>query len=236
LETLDRDAAVPWIRLLYSYPIGIDTPLLRAIAELPSVCEYLDLPLQHASESVLRAMKRPLGSFATRPLVERIRTTAPELALRTTFIVGFPGETEENIAELEKLVREEHFSSVGVFTYSRESGTPSHDYDGQVPERVKEERRKLLMAAQQEVVAKRLEQQLGKRFSVLLEGTHHDTDLLLTGRTRWQAPEVDGTVIINDIEPLGGRSVQAGDLVTVEITEVAGYDLVGAAVAVESER
>jgi ribosomal protein S12 methylthiotransferase len=236
LETLDRDGAVPWIRLLYSYPIGIDTALLRAIAELPSVCEYLDLPLQHASESVLRAMKRPLGSFATRPLVERIRATAPELALRTTFIVGFPGETEEDVAELEKLVREEHFSSVGVFTYSRERGTPSHDYEGQVPERAKEERRKRIMTAQQEVVAKRLEQQLGKRFSVLLEGTHHDTDLLLTGRARWQAPEVDGTIIINDIEPLGGRSVQAGDLVTVEITEVAGYDLVGAAVAVEAQR
>jgi ribosomal protein S12 methylthiotransferase len=105
-----------------------------------------------------------------------------------------------------------------------------------VPERAKEERRKRIMTAQQEVVAKRLEKQLGKRFSVLLEGTHHDTDLLLTGRARWQAPEVDGTIIINDIEPLGGRSVQAGDLVTVEITEVAGYDLVGAAVAVEAQR
>lgn len=233
LRVLDRDAMVPWIRLLYSYPIGIDAPLLRAIAELPTVCEYLDLPLQHASESVLRRMKRPVGSFSTRPLVDRIRTIAPELALRTTFIVGFPGETEEDIAELEALVREGHFTSVGVFTYSPERGTPSHDYDNQVTEELKKERRQRVMEAQQGVLSRRLEEQVGKRLPVLLEGIHQDTDLLLTGRTRWQAPEVDGEVIINDLEALGGRTVTAGDLVTVEITEVVGYDLVGAVVAVD---
>ncbi len=232
LRALDAERVMPWIRLLYAYPIGIDSELLRAIAELPSICEYLDLPLQHASEAVLRRMKRPVGSFATRPIVERIRATAPELALRTTFIVGFPGETEEDISELERFVGEGHFSSVGVFTYSRERGTPSHDYDGQVPEKVKNERRQRIMEAQQGVVAARLGHFVGQRLPVLLEGAHHDTDLLLTGRARWQAPEVDGTVIINDIEGAEGDEVDGsrllpGNIVTVEVSEVVGYDLVG---------
>jgi ribosomal protein S12 methylthiotransferase len=230
LEALDRDGGVPWIRLLYSYPIGIDAPLLRAIADLPNICEYLDLPLQHASEAVLKRMKRPIGSFATRPIVEKIRKTAPEIALRTTFIVGFPGETEEDIAELESFVREGHFASVGVFKYSREKGTPSHDFEDQVREKIKEERRQRIMEAQQEVLNRRLISQVGSQIRVLVEGAHQDSDLLLTGRSRVQAPEVDGVVIINDLHQVDDKIPSVGDIVKVEITEVAGYDLIGSVV------
>jgi ribosomal protein S12 methylthiotransferase len=118
LRSLDATKAVRWIRLLYAYPVGVDDELLKAIVELPTVCNYLDVPLQHASERVLKAMKRPIGRFGSRRFVEFVRANAPEIKMRTTFIVGFPGETEEDIADLERFVAEGHFESVGVFTYS----------------------------------------------------------------------------------------------------------------------
>lgn len=240
LRALDRDGGVDWIRLLYAYPIGIDAPLLRAIAELPSVVEYLDLPLQHASERVLRAMQRPVGRYAARRITEFIRETAPELALRTTFIVGYPGEREEDVAELERFIAEGHFSSVGVFTYSPEEGTPAATMDGQVPEELKQERRERLMLAQQGALRPRLEGLIGRRIPVLVEGVHEDTDLLLVGRARFQAPEVDGSVIINDLALPGVEEPPAADaltgaLVEVEISEVVGYDLVGAVVSIEPQ-
>ncbi len=203
LEALDRQAAVDWVRLLYAYPVGTDVALIEAIRDLPRVVEYLDIPLQHASTRVLKEMKRPIGSFAPRPMVEWIRKTAPSIAIRTTFIVGFPGETEEDVQELESFVREGHFSSVGVFTYSLESGTPSFDMDCQVSEKEKASRRERIMQAQQEVVAKRLSGYIGQSIQVLMEGAHEDTDYLLVGRARFQAPEVDGTVIVNDFSELG---------------------------------
>ncbi len=230
LRRLDAAKAASWIRLLYAYPVGVDDELLSAIVELPSVCDYLDVPLQHASEDVLRAMKRPIGRFGSRRFVEYVRSTAPAIKLRTTFIVGFPGETERDIQDLEKFVSEGHFESVGVFTYSPEPGTTACSMEDQVPEKEKRARRDRVMLAQQKVRVARNQEYIGKRFEVLVEGPHEETDMLLAARSRFQAPEVDGQVLVNDVVEQLGR-VEAGHLGTVEITEVSGYDLVGTLVA-----
>lgn len=232
LQDLDSSGGVEWIRLLYGYPLGITPELLAAIRDLPRVCSYLDIPLQHSSESVLRRMRRPLGKCAPRKLVEQIKAIAPSVKLRTTFIVGFPGETEEDIADLVDFVAEGHFSSVGVFTYSQEVGTPSYDLEGQLEQEVKDERRARVMEAQSAVLNKLLPSFVGQILRVMLEGAHQDTDLLLQGRAEFQAPEVDGVVIINDVSP--DIDVQTGEFYDVEITDVAGYDLVGRIVARKS--
>lgn len=230
LRQLDASKAAAWIRLLYAYPVGVDDELLSAIVELPTVCDYLDVPLQHSSEEVLRAMKRPIGRFGSRRFVEYVRATAPAIKLRTTFIVGFPGETEDDIKDLEAFVADGHFESVGVFTYSPEPGTAAHDLTGQIPEKEKRARRDRVMLAQQKVRVARNQEYIGKRIEVLVEGPHEETDMLLSARTRFQAPEVDGSVLINDVaEGLGG--VESGHLGAVEITEISGYDLVGTLVS-----
>ncbi len=226
LRSLDDTAAVDWIRLLYAYPIGIDEELLATIVERERIVEYLDLPLQHSSEAVLKPMQRPLGRYSPRRIIEFIRAAQPSIHLRTTFIVGFPGETEQDVDDLEAFVREGHFTNVGVFTYSPEEGTPSFEMDGQIPEKVKSERRKRVMLAQQEVNERRLSGLIGTRIEAMIEGTHEDTDLLISGRARFQAPDVDGTVIINDVAE-GIAAPHAGQRGLVEITETAGYDLIG---------
>jgi ribosomal protein S12 methylthiotransferase len=225
LRSLDAETDMPWIRLLYAYPVGVEESLLRAMVELPKICNYLDMPLQHASEAVLRRMQRPIGRYGARRIIEWIRATAPELTLRTTFIVGFPGETEQDIQELEKFVREGHFLNVGVFCYSPERGTPSFEMDGQIEQEEKEERRARIMQAQQDVLEEKLASFIGKEIPVLIEGTHEDTDLLLTARSEMQAPEVDGSIIVNDIAE-GLPTPEIGQFGIAEITEVAGYDLV----------
>lgn len=237
LRQLDRElqgSSVEWIRLLYAYPIGIDEALLSAVVELPRVCKYLDFPLQHVSEGVLKLMKRPLGRYSPRRMVEFIRTFAPSVALRTTFIVGFPGETEEDVDQLESFIREGHFTNVGIFTYSLEEGTPAFDLPGRVSEREKRERRERLMLAQQEVAAERNASFVGRTIKALIEGPHEDTDLLVSARAEFQAPEVDSVVLINDVRGRDGESKEAelrpGTFVNVAIDEVAGYDLVGSAV------
>lgn len=240
LQALDAARAVPWVRLLYAYPIGVDERLLDAISTLPSVCKYLDIPLQHSSERVLKAMKRPVGRFSPRSIVEFIRARAPEVHIRTTFIVGFPGETDEDIADLQRFISEGHFSSVGIFTYSAEEGTPAAAMGDQISEKEKKKRRDLLMRAQQRVVSERLSALVGSVIPVLVEGSHEDTDLLLVGRAGFQAPEVDGSVIINDLEGSQGGledlSGCVGSIVNVRITEVAGYDIIGCVVPDGAER
>ena len=222
---LEADYDKFWIRLLYAYPIGTTDDLIREISQSPVICSYLDLPLQHISHSVLKAMRRPLGARRTRELVERIRSLSPELALRSTFIVGFPGETEQDVEELESFIKEGHFAHVGVFSYSDEPEADSFSLADRVPDLVKEERRGRLMEAQQGVVAERLAGFIGRELEVLLEGVHRDTDLLLRARSEWQAAETDGEVIINDLER--GQRPAVGDFARVRVTEVAGYDLVG---------
>lgn len=226
LNELDKEGDVPWIRLLYAYPIGVTEELLKTISQSKNICKYFDIPLQHSSESVLTLMKRPLGRYSPRAIVKFIKDNAPDIKIRTTFIVGFPGETEDDVEDLSNFLREGNFSSVGIFTYSKEEGTPSYMLEGHIPELEKERRRNYLMEVQQEVVAKQLENYLGKSLQVLLEGTHEDTDLLWVGRAEFQAPEVDGQIIINDLSDSSAQ-LKKGDFVTVQITEVAGYDLVG---------
>lgn len=233
LRKLDASKAVEWIRLLYAYPIGIDEELIDTVLELPRVCNYLDLPLQHSSEELLRVMKRPLGRYAPRNIIEFITTRAPQIKLRTTFIVGFPGERDEHVRDLEAFIEEGHFSSVGVFAYSREEGTPAHDLAQQIPEPEKTARRDQLMRAQQRVIASRLGGYIGQELEVLVDGAHEETELLMAGRTRFQALEVDGQVILNDIEE-GVGEVPPGALVRAHVTEVAGYDLVARVVGVVS--
>lgn len=235
LRALDATEAVSWLRLLYAYPIGIDEELLRTIVELPRVCNYLDLPLQHVSERVLKEMKRPLGRFSPRNIVEFIRTTTPEIALRTTFIVGFPGETEQDIDELEGFILEGHFLNLGVFTYSREEGTPSHDMGAQISEKEKKLRRERLMVAQQKALKKRLRECIGKSFEALIDargdthpegsGAGKQGSALYVARTRFQAPEVDGVTLITRVK--GEKDLPLGTIGTVQVKSVQGYDLVG---------
>jgi ribosomal protein S12 methylthiotransferase len=237
LRKLDNLESIDWIRLLYAYPIGIDEELLSTISNSKRIAKYLDLPLQHASESLLKEMKRPLGRYSPRRIVEFIRAQAPSIALRTTFIVGFPGETEADVKELEAFVSEGHFSSVGVFAYSKESGTPAAELGAQIPEKEKARRRERVMLAQQRVHEQRMLAYEGKKIRVLLEGTHEDTDLLLVGRAEFQAPDVDGTVLVNDFaEGVDLADIEAGDFGLVEVTESAGYDLVGKLLSIESRR
>jgi ribosomal protein S12 methylthiotransferase len=233
LRELDRLRAVNWIRLLYTYPSGINKELLEAIGECASVCEYIDLPLQHCSERILQRMLRPVGKFSPRRVVDLIHSQQSTIYLRTTFIVGYPGETDKDIAELEAFVREGHFLGVGVFAYSPEDGTIAAGEGEQVEEHVKEERRQRLMLAQQEVLGKKMREMVGRRVDILLEGQHPETELLLLGRGRFQAPEVDGTVIINDVN-VPEELIHAGELGEVDITGTAGYDLLGTLVSINT--
>ncbi len=229
-----------WIRLLYAYPVGVTEELMRTISETPNICSYLDIPLQHISNDVLKRMHRPLGEKGTRRLVEQMRAVAPDVALRTTFIVGFPGETEQDVDLLEEFIREGHFTHVGIFTYSQEEESQAFSLPDQVSDEIKNARKERLMQVQQEIVAKRLAAWQGQRVRVLVDGAHSDTDLLMVGRTEWQAPETDGEVIINDVDDLLrnddgdiGAEQLRGRFVEVEITEIAGYDLVGRLVSVD---
>jgi ribosomal protein S12 methylthiotransferase len=240
LENIDRQTAgfdPYWLRLLYAYPIGVDERLLQTMRDLPRVCNYLDLPLQHISAPVLKRMQRPLGARGTRALVETMRKDFPEIALRTTFIVGFPGETEEDVRELESFIAEGHFTHVGVFTYSQEEEAASFTFPEQVPVELLEERRARLMEVQQEIVKQRYAAKLGSVERVLVDGYHEETEMLLVGRTSWQGPETDGEVILNDIaeELVDEIALEncIGRFCQVRYTEQAGYDLVAEIIAVE---
>jgi ribosomal protein S12 methylthiotransferase len=225
LSDLNEIDGLRWIRLLYAYPLGVSSELLNAITILPKVCKYLDIPLQHSSEKILRAMQRPLGKYSPRKLVAKIRSEAPTVNIRTTFIVGFPGETMEDVLDLEAFISEGHFSNVGIFTYSPEVGTPSYEFAEHLPQSEKDARRDRLMEAQAAVLESRLQEYVGKSFEILFEGVHEDSDLLFQGRTQFQAPEVDGIVIINDVQ--SSQELKNGSFHKFEVTEVLGYDLVG---------
>jgi ribosomal protein S12 methylthiotransferase len=209
-----------WIRVMYAYPSTLTDPILDAIASVDKVVKYVDIPLQHASEPVLKRMKRPTGRGHLLGMVERIRERVPGVAIRTSFIVGFPGETDEDFARLLGFVEAGQFDNVGVFTFSDEEGTRSFDLPGRLPARVKEWRRRKLMALQKRISARKNRARVGERVEVLIEGTHPDSALLLRGRLPVQAPEIDGQVIVNDGE------AEPGSFVTCEVTEAHPYDLV----------
>lgn len=230
LKDLDRLPGDFWIRLLYSYPLGVTDSLINTIIQSEHVVRYLDLPLQHIAQNVLQRMRRPLGEKGTRELINRVRAIAPQIALRTTFIVGFPGETREEINHLVDFVSEGHFAHVGVFKYSDEDEADSSKYPDRIAEKEKEERLELIVEAQQRNVQKRLNDYVGKRIKVLVEGVHSETELLYTSRAEWQAPETDGEVIIND-NALRDQGITleevTGKFAEIEVTEVSDYDLIG---------
>jgi len=220
LRRLGRIDGIRWIRVMYAYPATLSDGILDAIAGEEKVVKYVDIPLQHASDAVLKRMKRPTGRGHLRGMIDRIRDRIPGVAIRTSFIVGFPGETDAEFAELQAFVEASEFDYLGVFTFSDEEGTTSFDLPDRVPQAVKERRKRKLMAAQKKISARRNRGRLGERVEVLVEGTHPDTDLLLRGRLSTQAPEIDGMILLND------GTASPGAFVTAEITEAHPYDLV----------
>ncbi|WP_240475514.1 30S ribosomal protein S12 methylthiotransferase RimO [Vulgatibacter incomptus] len=229
VRALGEVEGVRWIRLHYAYPRNFPDELIAAIRDTPQVVKYLDMPVQHASDRLLRAMRRGRNSTFLRELLGKLRTEIPGIVLRTSLIVGLPGETEEDFALLLDFIREQRFDHLGIFRYSQEEGTLAGEMEDQLPEEVKAARWEQAMALQAEI---RMEQQqawVGKEIEVLVEGPHEETEHLLVGRHAGQAPEIDGQVIINDL-PEGG--VAAGDLVRVRVEEAYEYDLVGAATEV----
>jgi ribosomal protein S12 methylthiotransferase len=223
LRALDRVDGLEWIRMLYLYPTTIGDDVLEAIAESPKVCRYIDLPLQHASDTVLKRMKRPGTRASYERLLARIRTRLPGVVLRTTFIVGFPGETDSDFAELKSFVEVVGFDHVGAFTYSHEEGTTAHGFADDVPAAVKRRRQAELMRLQKRIVTRAQRKRVGQRVRVLVDGPSADHDLVLRGRIEGQAPDIDPVVYLTDCDP---SSLRAGQFVDAEIVSSRGYDLV----------
>lgn len=221
LTRLLQETEIPWLRTLYLYPQRITDSLLQLIAENERLLPYLDIPFQHVSPSVLRLMNRPCAVGALDELMGRIRTILPHAAIRTTFIVGFPGETEEDVVMLEEFLQTYRLDHVGVFAYSNEEGSKAAKLPDHLPEEVKEERLQRLMELQAEISLSKNQELVGAVKQVLVEGVSAETDLLLEGRMRTQAPDIDGCVYINAGE------CTIGDLVDVMITEAHTYDVVG---------
>jgi len=212
---------IPWFRLLYLYPTRVNAKLLEFMAANPRIVPYLDIPLQHVSDSVLKGMNRPYGRQQIEALLARIRSTLPEAAIRTTFMVGFPGETEEDVQQLAEFMQAQQLAHVGIFGYSNEEGCAAYTLPGQCTEEEKSERRQRLMELQSGISLAKNQAMIGRVEKVLVEGWSRETDLLLEGRARFQAPEIDGCVYIN------AGVGNPGDIVDVRITEAHPYDLVG---------
>jgi ribosomal protein S12 methylthiotransferase len=220
LNTID---GLRWIRLLYLYPTTITDDVLAAMAECEKVCRYVDLPLQHASAAVLKRMRRPGNRTTYDALLARIRSRVPGVTLRTTFIVGFPGETDAEFAELEAFVEDTQFDHVGVFTYSHEEGTRAYAATDDVPAATKKKRRDAIMKRQQRIVAARQATLLGTDVSVLIDGPSPEHALVVQGRLEGQAPEIDPVVYLTDCDP---SAFAAGDLIRARVVGARGYDIV----------
>lgn len=210
---------VPWIRMHYAYPTGLTPAVLAAMQETPNVLPYLDLPLQHSHPDLLRAMNRPWQGQVNDQIIERLKTALPDGVLRTTFIVGFPGETEAQFEHLLAFVERHEFDHLGVFTFSAEEGTAAYDLPNPVPQSVMDARRDRLMAAQQSIAERRNRQQIGRVVDVLIEQEHPGSGLKI-GRSARFAPEVDGMVYVSG-------DARLGSLVPVRITDADIYDLHG---------
>jgi ribosomal protein S12 methylthiotransferase len=229
VRSLAQIDGIEWIRIMYTYPNSLSDATLRAMADEEKVCSYLDMPLQHASGAVLKRMRRGGNREMLERLLSRARDIVSGITLRTTFIVGFPGETDEEFDELLRFLRDIEFDRVGVFTYSDEDGTHGYDLEGKVPARVMRSRRAKLMREQARISKRKNRAMVGQRFRALLEGVSDESELLLQARLESQAPEVDGQVLVNDV-PEGFTSLP-GDFVNVEITAAHEYDLVARVVS-----
>ena len=220
LVELNAISDLRWIRLLYCYPNFVTNDLLDAVAGLPKVVKYIDMPLQHADDAILRAMKRERSGAALSALLERVRERVPGVTLRSSFIVGFPGETENAFERLLGFVEREQFDRVGVFTYSQEENTAAASMDGQVPASVKRERRRRLMEKQATISLRKNRAFVGREVEVLIEGDLAGSATRLRGRTACQAPDIDGIVVLRG-------EAQPGEFVRARIKEARTYDLVG---------
>ena len=228
LRRLGEVDSLRWIRFLYAYPNSIYDELLEAIAETPKVCKYIDLPLQSASRSVLKGMKRGSNRRALTRLIQRIRDLVPEVAIRTTMIVGFPGETEQDFNELTDFVQEIQFDRLGAFTFSDEEDAESFNLRDKVPEALMNERLERLLEIQAAISRSKNEALVGSEQAVLVEGPSAESDLLWAGRLPTQAPEIDGVVYLNDGIT---ADVEVGEVYRVHIAEAHEYDLVGTLVS-----
>lgn len=222
LERTAKQARRPvWIRCLYAYPRGLTKEVMNVLATAEHVLPYLDMPLQHISDGLLRRMRRGKGGEATKELLRRLRKTVPNLTLRTTFITGLPGESEADFAELSDFVEELRFERMGVFAYSREEDTPAATMPDQIELALAEERRDRLMALQKDISHAAQQALVGQRLQVLVEGVSDETDLLLQGRHSGQAPDIDGLTYITD------GTASPGDVVEVEVDQFSDYDVAG---------
>ena len=230
LDALARIPGLKWLRILYAYPNKVTTALLETIARHDNIASYLDVPLQHASPAVLKRMKRGGSGAIFLKMLEKARRIVPDLVVRTTFIVGFPGETPEDFALLMDFVKEAKIDWLGAFPYSDEEGSPAFDLDQKVPKRTIESRRKKLMALQQKISAEKQSHWVGRQMDLLVEGVSEESDLLWQGRTLLHAPEIDGKVLINDFgtESDGSprETLVPGTFYRAEITESHHYDVV----------
>jgi ribosomal protein S12 methylthiotransferase len=231
LRRLNAVDGLEWIRLLYLYPTTITDDVLDAMAECEKVCKYVDLPLQHASSDVLRRMRRPGNREAYDKLLTRIRARVPDVTLRTTFIVGFPGETESDFEELCSFVKDTGFDHVGVFTYSHEEGTRAHAMDDDVPASVKRERRKRLMDLQAGILARRHAERLGETARVMIDGPSPESPLVLQGRLEGQAPDIDAVVYLDQCD---ASAFSPGEVIDARLSDARGYDFVAVPVVLAS--
>lgn len=220
LDKLNEIDKLEWIRLLYLYPDNFNTKLIDSIKNNEKVVNYVDIPLQHVSDNVLKKMNRKTNKKDIISLIENLRLSIPDIVIRTTFIVGFPGETEDDFNQLYDFIREVKFERLGVFTYSKEEDTPAYDMQGQVLEDIKEKRRDMIMAAQVDISEDIMKNKVGKKYKVLIEEDNGNNNY--TARSYMDSPDIDGVVYIDADKPL-----DIGSFIKVEISNYLEYDLIG---------
>ena len=225
IRALGEIDELDWVRVMYAYPTHISDAFLAAIAETPKAVKYLDMPLQHASRNVLKLMKRGGTRDSLERLIARVREKVPGITIRTTFITGFPGETDDDFEELMEFVRNCRFDNVGVFTYSDEEGTPAYDLPNKVDAKIAKQRRSRLMKEQAKISKQLNRSKIGHTFKVMFEGISQESDLLFQGRLEGQTQDIDGYILINDMPE--GFEPHVGQLYDVRITEAHEYDLIG---------
>jgi ribosomal protein S12 methylthiotransferase len=223
LRAMLQDPRPFWIRLLYLYPDEIDDELIAIMKSDPRICPYLDMPIQHINNRMLKAMHRTTSKEEILSIIQKLRTEIPNVSIRTSLMVGFPGETEEEFQELVSFVQKVRLDHVGIFKFSLEQEAYAAKLDGQIAEDVKQKRHDILAAAQMKAVRKRGRTMIGKKLQAIVEGFHPDSELLLRARHSGQCPDIDGQIIIND----GRKVTEFGKIYDVEITDVSDYDLIG---------
>ncbi len=230
LNRLTQRAGSKWIRLLYAHPAHFPKELIRAVKDKPAICKYIDLPIQHINDKILKRMNRKTTKRDILHLIDRLRTKIPSLAIRTTLIVGFPGETDKQFHELLDFMRQVKFERLGLFKYSRQEQTPAYNFTPQIPAKVKQSRYEEALRLQQEISEQVNQRFLGKTLSVLVDEQDLQDKHLFIGRTEYDAPEVDGCVYVKS-----KNNLQVGDFVNVKITDTLEYDLVADAIGQKTE-